>query len=167
MDISTSDLAVGWIGIKCAAFHTWNAQTYETNATNRDDWSGLYVALNEDTAKGYAPNMVEHGHGDVYLHNVSLTTSTRLITGLDESFKTGHIDMTAVKTALRTAGIDVGNDQLLIPRLGELGYFFKCYNNEEGDMEVIVPNNMASRLTMSAYKKCSLNLYEITGCTAI
>lgn len=168
MDIQIGQLPIGAIGYKAANYEVWNAATYQQNAGNDSDWSGLYIAEAESTAHGYLPDYAgEDGNGVGYIHRASVTNNLLLITCLDESFKRGDIDVPALKQALRDAGIAVADEQLLIPRLGELGYCFRCYNNEEGDIEVIVPNSLAQHIAMTAIKCCTIRAYAVQSCQNI
>lgn len=168
MDIEIGELSTGDIGYKAASFEVWNAVTYQQNAGNDADWSGLYIAEAEATARGYLPDYAgQDGNGVGYIHRASLTADLPMITCLDDSFKLGDIDMSALKLALRNAGIAVADDQLLIPRLGQLGYCFRCYNNEDGDIEVIVPNSLAQQIAMTAIKRCTIHGYAVQSCQNI
>lgn len=168
MDIQIGQLVPGNIGYKAASFQVWDAAVYQHNAGNDSDWSGLYIAEQEATARGYLPDYAgEDGNGIGYIHRVSITQDLPLITCLDDSFKHGDIDMPALKQALRDAGIAVADDQQLIPRLGQLGYCFRCYNNEDGDIEVIVPNSMAQNVAMLAIRRCVIQQYAVQNCQAI
>ncbi len=168
MNIETGELNIGFVGYKAASYKVWDSAIYLQSAKNDKEWSGLYIAEAENTACGYLPDMVgDSGTGTTYIHNAQLTENVNLVICLDDSFKTGDIDMDALKLALSEKGIDVQNDQLLMPRLGELGYFFKCYNNEEGAIEIIAPNVMTDKITMSEYKKCEIKNYEIESCQTI
>lgn len=168
MDIEIGQLSIGEIGYKAANFDVWNAAIYQQSAGNDADWSGLYIAEAESTAQGYLPDYAgQDGSGVGYIHRVSVTSDLPLITCLDESFKHGDIDVPALKQALRNAGVAVADDQLLIPRLGQLGYCFRCYNNEEGDIEVIVPNSLAQHIAMNSIKRCTIQAYIVQNCQAI
>ena len=165
LDIEIGTLSKGCIGFKGAGYKVWDSTKYIDEANNNGEWSGLYVAQTEATAEGYLPDMVQPpGNGTVYIHNVNLTNDLKLITCLDDSFKTGNIDMTALKTALRQQGIDVAEDELLMPKLGKLGYAFKCYNNEEGAIEIIIPNMLAGNIEMTQYKECVMKGYILQKC---
>jgi hypothetical protein len=164
MNIEIEDLTEGFIGYKAASYEVWNPETYRDHAANDKEWSGLYVAPLESTASGYLVDMVQGGEGIAYIHKVELSEDTRVIVCLDEGFKTGNINMAELKESLRNAGVDVQDDQLLMPRLGALNYFFKCYNNEEGDLEIIVPNVMTDRILMPNYKRCTINDYKVESC---
>jgi hypothetical protein len=164
MKITIGTLAAGLIGFKGASYSAdaWNPVVYAGNAGNDQDWSGLYIAAEESTAQGYLPDAV--GNGCAYIHQVSLTRNVDMITCLDESFKTGNINMGSLKEALRENSIPVGNDELLMPRLGKLGYVFRCYNSEEGAIEIIVPNSMLDRIQMYKYKMCEMKNYAVLYC---
>lgn len=171
MKVAIGVLPAGFIGYKGASYtaEAWSPVTYADNTEDNKDWSGLYIAAEEDTAKGYLPDMVENGSGDTYIHKVGLIADTKVVTCLDPDFQTGNINMNSLKTALRNEGITVEDHELLIPRLGKLGYLFKCYNNEEGEFEIIVPNSMVKKgiIQMHAYKKCEIKNYEIRECKHI
>lgn len=168
MEIEIGQLPNGSLGFKAAIFQSWDSSIYQQNAGNDADWSGLYIAEKESTAHGYLPDYADkHGNGTGYIHRVSLNQNLNLITCLDESFKRGDINMPALKKAIRDKGIQVADDQLLLPRLGQLGYCFRCYNNEEGDIEVIVPNALAKYVSMTAFKSCSIQQYEVQSCQSI
>lgn len=168
MNVQVGQLPIGNLGYKAASFQAWDAAIYQQNAGNDADWSGLYIAEVEATAKGYLPDYAgDNGDGVGYIHRASLTQELQLITCLDESFKRGDIDMPALKQAIRDKGIQVADDELLIPKLGQLGYCFRCYNNEEGAIEVIVPNSLAQHIAMNAIQRCTIKQYEVQSCQAI
>lgn len=164
MKITIGTLAAGLIGFKGASYSAdaWNPVVYAGNAGNNQEWSGLYIAAEENTAQGYLPDTV--GNGYAYIHRVGLSGDLDLITCLDESFKTGNINMDLLKETLRDNNIRVENDAPLMPALGKLGYAFKCYNNEEGAIEIIIPNNMLDRIQMYKYKMCEMKNYEVLYC---
>ncbi|MFG6105623.1 hypothetical protein U2F10_25470 [Leptothoe sp. EHU-05/26/07-4] len=165
MKIELSKLS-GLIGYKGASYKSWDASYYKSEAKNDADWSGLYIALDENVAQGYLPDMVPSpGNGKAYIHKVSLDEKVNLITCLDDSFKTGKIDIDALKSALSGQGIVVKKNEKIIPKLGKLGYLFKCFNNEEGAIEIIVPNNMVDKISMSKYKECQLKNYTVQNCS--
>jgi hypothetical protein len=159
MDVTLTTLDRGQIGFKSAGYETWNSVTYVNTAKNDQDWSGLYVAVVEDTAKGYLPDMVESGAGTAYIHKVILSEAVKMIVCMDDGFKTGSYDMGALKLALAAKHVAVDTGDLLMPKLGQLGYLFKCYNNEDGAIEIIVPNNMVGKLVMNRYKKVKISGY--------
>lgn len=169
MDIKLTELSPGFLGYKGASYtaDAWNPKIYGEEANNDKDWSGLYIAAEESTAKGYLPDMVENGCGLTYIHKANLLTEVKLITCLDESFKTGDININTLKESLRAKGISVQDYDLLMPKLGELGYLFKCYNNEESEIEIIVPNSLVENIQMCKYKICELKQYEIINCSTI
>ncbi|NET42490.1 hypothetical protein [Okeania sp. SIO2B3] len=169
MEIKITQLKSGLIGYKAALYigSAWDPAKYIAEAKNDEEWSGFYIAEVENTAKGYLPNIINGSKGIAYINQVQLKETVKLIVCLDDSFKTGHINMAALKSALRKNGIDVQENDLLIPKLGQLGYFFKCYNNEEGAKEIISPNNMVSKLNMLKYKECELKNYEVKNCKTI
>lgn len=168
MNISLGSINGGFIGYKAASYENWDSTIYQKNSDNGNEWSGLYIAEEESTACGYLPDMVgDGGSGIAYIHKVDLNENVNIVICLDDSFRTGEIDMDALKKALREKGLDVQDNQLLMPRLGELGYFFKCYNNDEGAIEIIVPNVMADKITMPNFKKCKVKNYETEYCESI
>lgn len=170
MEVKIGKLAIGFIGYKGAGYTKWDSAFYMKNSTSDKDWSGLYIAADNDTAKGYLPDAVPedaNGNGIVYIHKAEVTEEVNLITCMDESFKTGEIDMDALRSALDKNDVKVNDKELVMTKLGELGYFFKCYNNEDGAIEIIVPNSMADKITMSPFKQCELKNYEVSKCEDI
>lgn len=150
-------------GYKATSYERWDPAQYDGDDTK--DWSGLYIAEIESTAQGYLPDTVKSGFA--FIHKVSLINKMKLIICLDDSFKTGDIDIDTLKKSLRANDIDVQGNHLLIPRLGELGYAFMCYNNMEGDKEIIIPNTLVENIKMSLYKKCKLTDYVVESCWII
>ena len=161
------ELSEGFIGYKGASYERWNPEVYKEDAKNDTDWSGLYIAELEKITEGYLPDMVPGGNGTAYIHKVGINTKVNLITCYEDSFKTGNIDINTLKSELRNLGVGIQDGDFLMPKLGQLGYFFKCYNNEEGDFEIIIPNNMVDIVTMSQYKECEMQNYEIKGCFSV
>ncbi len=164
MIIKIGKLDTGFIGYKAASYKIWNAETYQKQTKNDKEWSGLYIVEEEHTARAFLPDMVKMGEGTAYIHTVTLLGKVKLITCLDERLKTGSADLNALKEALRQKDIDIENDQLLIPRLGELGYFFQCYNNEEGTVEIIAPVSLTADIEMSLYEHCDIEHYDVSSC---
>ncbi len=75
--------------------------------------------------------------------------------------------MDALKKALRNNKIEVENNELLMPKPGKPGCFFKCYSDLEGAIEIIVPNEMAEYIAIAAYKQCIIRNYQGINCTEI
>ena len=161
-DIKIAHLNKEFIGFKSTSFQAWDASVYAKSVNDQYDWSGLYIAEKQETAEGYIPDMVSaDGRGIAYLQKVQLIAATNIIIFYDYGFKTGDIDTEKVKRNLRDHGIEVKSNELLIPALGKLGYLFKCYNNEEGEMEIIIPNSLINKVSMVPYKQVELKNFEI------
>ena len=110
----------------------------EMNET--DDWgNSIYFALTEKGAEGYDDK--DHP----YKMEVRNTAELRRIVCTDECFKQGHYEdrMSAIIAA--TQNLVKKNMPAGMPFmkwLGSEGYAFQCYNNPDGDMELIVPLNL-------------------------
>lgn len=170
MDVTLSQLSQGLIGYKSAAYAQWNAPLFQSSAPNDADWSGLYVAESESVAEGYVPDLADEktGSGTGYVHKVGLTKGLPLINCLDEKFKDGSLgpaDMAALRAAVRAQGVAV-DDGPFMPSLGALGYCFRCYNNEEGGVEVIVPVVLTGNVIMQPYKRCTIKNY-VASCAQV
>ncbi|NER39332.1 MAG: hypothetical protein F6J93_36195 [Oscillatoria sp. SIO1A7] len=146
MKIEISVLSAGEIGYKASSYSADNwdhskfseeskkeqeRKTEEERKKEDENWPGLYIAEVEDVAEGYLYNYIDKGKKKddkddktAYINKVVLTKDVNLITCLDESFKTGNIDMNALKKALCEKEIPVEDGDLLMPKLGELQYFF-------------------------------------------
>lgn len=150
-------------GFKAFESNIWDVVEYKKNMTNNKDWSGFYIAEEKSIAKGYLPDAIKDkkGNGLAHIHKVQLNRDVKIILCLDEGLKTGKIDPANVKRALREKGIDVKDEEPLIPRLGELGYLFKCYNNKDGDFEIIIPNNMLDDLKIISSTSYKLNEFKV------
>lgn len=162
MKLEISEHAAGLIGFKGAVYSADAWDPASSNAQDDKEWSGLYIAEDETTAKGYLPDAV--ATGNAYIHKVGLKENVHIITCLDEGFKAGNINIKQLKEALRDNNIPVDDNELLMPTLGKLKFLFKCYNNEEGSLEIIVPNSMCNYIYMQDYKKCELKNYEVLYC---
>jgi hypothetical protein len=184
MEFELTQLTRGLIGYRISAKPVWNAASTANGEAKDWDWDGVYIAISEETAIGYAPDKVKanvtggsnfgesesvpgmavkNGNGIAYLQKVLLIdASFRIIAASGECFETGKIDIPAVKQKLREKQVDVGNGQLLMRRLGELGYFFRCPNNDCGGVEIIIPKVLATHLAMECTKKITVKNYEIS-----
>ncbi|MBO9738762.1 hypothetical protein J7432_06910 [Xanthomonas axonopodis pv. begoniae] len=189
MDFELARLTRGVIGYRISAKPGWNAASTANGSAKNWDWDGVYIAISEETAIGYAPDkvkskisvnassceeevvsekVVKNGNGIAYLQEVRLIdASFPLIAATGKCFETGKIDIPAVKQGLRDKHVDVANDQLLMRRLGELGYLFRCPNNECGGVEIIIPKVLATHLAMECIKKITVNKYVVTKIDAI
>ena len=162
-NISIIDNQLDIRGFKAFESNNWDVGEYKKNMSNNNDWSGFYIAAEKSTAKGYLPDLIKDkkGNGFAHIHKVQLNRDVKIILCLEESFKTGKIDIATLKRTLREKGIDVKDEEPLIPRLGELGYLFKCYNNEDGDFEIIIPNNMLDDLEIISSASYKLNEFKV------
>ncbi|WP_407353112.1 hypothetical protein [Luteimonas sp. R10] len=161
MKVTISKLSAGSIGFKAASYAKWDPQLFIDTAPNDENWSGLYVAEDEDVAAGYLVDCVAGGNGAAYIHEVDVSCEVPLLVCMDEAFKGGvdGIDMDALRVAVREVGVQIA-DGPFMPALGALGYFFRCYNNEDGATEIIVPVPLAGEIAMRDYKECTLRNYE-------
>lgn len=73
--------------------------------------------------------------------------------------------MIVLKESLRTKSVDVEDSDLLMVKLGTSGYAFS--NNEEGAIEVIIPNNLVVDIGMEKYKQCVLKRHIVQSCELI
>ena len=146
------------IGYKASTYKVWDSAVFQNSSSNDKEWSGLYIAEVEDTAKGYLPDTVEStgGTGTAYIHRVSLATDVSVVDVDDEGFKTGDISLPTLKSILRTKGVDVEDKDLLMPKLGELGYCMRCPHDVEGGIEIIVPRALADKVIMTGYKSVQM-----------
>jgi len=150
-----STIAFGFIGFKATDFAAWDSLDYISKHRDQGEWTGLYIAEDEATAKGYLSDKINNsGNGIAYLHKVSVIRPGKLITCLDQSFKTGNIDIPALKQAMRDKGINVEDTDKLTEKLGQLGYYFRCFNNEDGAIEMIIPVELVTNVDMQLYKTC-------------
>lgn len=151
MAIQIERLKSGHIGYKVASYGDWNPYIAITSADDSKDWSGLYVALSTDIAKGYRTDGLSgDGYGTAFLHEVKLLNEIDVVVcddpKLHDESETSDAKAKLVKSQLASAGIDIGSN-LLIPSLGAKGYFFKGYHDKD-NMELIVPNKLADRITL-------------------
>lgn len=168
MKIKIITLKEGFIGYKSAKEKLWNYDVFKKSYELKNDWSGLYIAEDEELAKGYLNNylVVEDGviKGDqmAYIHKVYLEKSVKIIICNEEGFKTGDRDEKKLKSALSELKIKINEDDKLIQRLAERGYLFNCYNNEEGKREIIVGSDMVKdNIRMELHKTYKYNKKKI------
>jgi len=184
MEIKLNQLMRGVIGYRISAKPTWNGASTANGGEKNWDWDGVYIAASEETAIGYAPDKVKskipsvsfleegeeapvktvkNGNGIAFLQKVSLIdASFPLIDATGKCFETGNIDIPEVKQKLRAQNVAVDNDQLLMKRLGVLGYFFRCPNNESGGVEIIIPKVLATHVSMECTKKITVKNYVVS-----
>lgn len=173
MKVETKTLKTGHItGYKVTDYEKWDSAAYLKTAKDDKDWSGFYIAETEALAKGYISDKVDPktGKGLVYFQEIQLLKDIPVIVCKDDSFKTGEIDMKSLKEAVsKETGIQFGKDDLFMPKLGEKGYLFMCYNNpSSNDMEIIIPNKLISLISVKAYKKCTVKNYSVLeSCTSL
>ncbi|WP_223670416.1 hypothetical protein [Kangiella shandongensis] len=168
MNIEIGTIDLGAVGFKAAKYREWDANTYMQGATNDSDWAGLYIANNEAVCCGYLPDYADRsGNGTGYIHKVRLAQDMPIISCFDESFKRGNVDIPALKKALRDKGVTVQNTDYLMPKLGQLGYVFRCYNNEDSEIELIIPNLLADTVEMEAVQECAIKSYEVQRCVSL
>ena len=157
--IEIKTLAKGFIGYKAAGYADWDPQKILSNPdADSGTWSGLYVAKDIETAKGYLQDALpESGTGTSYLYGVHLLEDQKMISCEDRIIGDGAIDGSFkadfVRTHLHHAGIDIAG-KLLMPALGSLGFFLECYHNDESK-EIIVPNKLCRSVVlmkMATYK---------------
>jgi hypothetical protein len=165
MKINISKIQQGFIGYKATYADRKEQKKYDTSHKN-PNWTGMCIANKEKTAEGYLVEYIDEktGNGTACIKKINLKNEVKLVTCLHERFKSGEKItelIPDIKEALRFYEIDVRDEQNLIPRLGELGYFFKCYNNDNEDMEIIIPENMISTVELIDYKKHVLSESKI------
>ena len=157
------------IGYKASAYKVWDSAVFQNTSSNDKEWSGLYIAEVEDTAKGYLGDALEStgGTGTAYIHKVSLATDVPVVDVDDDGFKTGDISLPTLKSILRNKGLDVQDKDLLMPKLGELGYCMRCPHDAEGGIEIIVPRALADKVIMTGYKSVQMVGYEAKKVTLV
>jgi hypothetical protein len=162
------ELPDGVIGFKCTPYPTWNAEAFDDQITPdspawKKDWAGLYVAVTEDTALGYAPDYLDDsGNGTVYIQQVSIVhpdiPNVQIIDLQDDKLKKGipqndqESYMASLKGAIKQAGINIDTNSPLMAELGRLNMLLRCYNNEDGDKEIIVPTLLTPHISMTALR---------------
>lgn len=162
MFFSISSIVRGPIGCRISSKTTWNSAATANGEGKNWDWDGVYVAVDESTALGYVVDKVTDGSGIAYLQQVSLiNASVPIIDVAGKGFGTGDIDMKKVKAGMRSLGVDVKDDDLLMRKLGALGYLCRCPNNDLGDLEIIVPKALATMLSMECVKKITVEKYTV------
>lgn len=168
MNIEIGAINKGAIGFKGAKYQQWDANTYIQNANNDSDWAGLYIANDESMCRGYLPDYADKsGNGVGFIHMVRLIQNMSMISCFDESFKRGNVNIPSLKKALRDKGVDVQDSDYLMPKLGQLGYMFRCYNNEDDEVELIIPNLLVGAIEMEATQKCVIKGYEVKSCVSL
>jgi len=152
MTIRVETLSKGLLGYKSSGYGTWDSSAYRVNADDSKDWSGLYVSPTRKLAKGYLTDSLNSttGSGTAYLLEVHLLEAVNLLVCDDKRLGDDKIDAdTKKKYVLQQlpSSIKVNEDGLLIPQLGQAGYFFKGFHDAD-DMELIVPNCICAKVNL-------------------
>lgn len=152
MAIIIDQLRMGRIGFKMAKYDRWCPFTNMTTADDSGQWAGLYISPTAEMSMGYAQDCLDEntGNGNAYLHIAHLLRDLNVLICDDPALGVGDTpgDQKAriVKNQL-PPNIVVG-DAPLIPSLGRLGYAFKSYHDQEGNMEIIIPNKLSAFVWM-------------------
>ena len=166
MPIQIQNLPKGLVGYKVASFGDWDPYVALTTADDTKDWSGLYVALNRQVAKGYRTDSLnDRGDGTVYLHEVHLLCDVRLAVCDDRQLGDvsipGETKAAVVRQQLLASGLSLRPGPL-IPQLGREGYFFMGYHDEV-DIELIVPNNLSALVCLMKATTYTYRSWEKTA----
>jgi hypothetical protein len=157
-----------FIGFKWA--RTQDLPELEDSSFKNVDWAGFYTCLDLKTAEGYLVNRLPedgNGNGIVYIHRIYLKKELPIVICKDKGFQDGNYKTSgtvdSVKKELREKHyIDVNQSDSLIPRLGELGYGFRCYHDEDETEEVVIPHNLKQEyLSSKCIAKYTFRKYNI------
>lgn len=169
--IEIKTLAKGFIGYKAAGYADWNPQIILDTATDSGEWSGLYVAPAVEIAKGYlvdslpgsGPNV---GAGTSYLYGVHLIKDQMIICCSDRCL--ADIGGSEVAKAIHVKGLLLGKFNMkiagpLIPGLGAKGYFFQGFHDEEGGLEIIIPNALCRSVALMKIETYNYARWEVVS----
>ena len=116
------------------------------------DWSAFYTCLDYPTAEGYLVNRLPEdgkGNGTVYMHKIFSTKPLQIVVCSDKGFQDGSYKhngtVERIKRELKEVhGLNIELGDSLLPRLGELGFMFRCFHDKDGTEEIVIPHILKS-----------------------
>ena len=134
------------------------------------DWDGFYTCLDLKTAEGYLVNRLPedaNGTGIVYMHKIFLKKELPIVICKDKGFHDGSYKISgtvdSIKKELREKHhLEIKESDSLLPRLGELGYGFRCFHDKDETEEVVIPHNLKQEyLSSKCIAKYTFRKYNI------
>jgi|GEM_PF-1143075 len=145
-NMEVRDLVPGaFLGYKCSSFTAYKPSLVMPQSA---EWDGLYISPNADVAKGYGPDYAsDSGDGQCFLFKVYVNNSLTLLKYNNLTMANSDISGHA-KAMLCKSEFGLSTSGYFMHALGRKNTVFSCRHDEKGNYEIILPNALASCVSM-------------------
>ncbi|MGG5218847.1 MULTISPECIES: hypothetical protein [Rahnella] len=159
--IERSILRKGHIGFKVAAYQQLDhMRTLHSSFPREADWAGFYVAKTKNVAAGYRVDYQHpYGHTVTLIHDmkVLICKGPELENSSITGFAKARMIIDALPEDMKTSVIKLNSP--LIPALGRLGFCYQGPHDDEGGIEIIIPNRLIAFVAMHEKIDFGVNKY--------
>ncbi|MEY4474754.1 MAG: hypothetical protein RL248_521 [Pseudomonadota bacterium] len=159
--IEKSILRKGHIGYKVAPYQRLDhLRVLHLSFNTEDHWAGIYVAKTINVASGYRCDY-KHPYG----HTVDLLHNMKVLICEGHELRNGSISgADKAKMIIDALPLDIktyiqSQNRTLIPSLGALGFCYQGPHDNEGGIEIIIPNRLVSFVSMHEQVDFGINKY--------
>jgi hypothetical protein len=161
--IERSILKKGHIGFKVSNYQNFDYKcTWRTPIDVTKPWAGFYIGTTEDVADGYKDD-----YQHPYRHAVTLLQDLDIIICTGPELANSQIPGMAKAEMVTEALPDDLKDAVrkqnkpLMDALGELGFCYQGPHDDEGGIEIVIPNKLTHLVSLKMKIDFGVNKYYL------